>query len=177
MIPPAVISPSRTEYQSWKFFRNRSMVEQAMNCRCSWMLSHTIKRWRTAASAASPSKTTSTRCAVKEVIFPVAGEQTLRDLQAEYKQSGFYDQRVQMVMRGSYSNHYRRMVPHFACPGVLRRQLCLRAGHYGTGTDAQICGATGGLLSRAGDCPDRRSDQTRSNRLDPAGAADQPDRL
>lgn len=49
---------------------------------------------------------------VKEVIFPVAGEQTLRDLQAEYKQSGFYDQRVQTVMRGSYSNHYRRMLPH-----------------------------------------------------------------
>jgi hypothetical protein len=49
---------------------------------------------------------------VKEVIYPVAGEQTLHDLVAEYKQGGLYDQRVQTIMRGSYSNHYRRMVPH-----------------------------------------------------------------
>ncbi len=49
---------------------------------------------------------------VKEVIYPVAGEQTLHDLVAEYKQGGLYDQRVQTIMRGSYSNHYRRMVPN-----------------------------------------------------------------
>ncbi len=49
---------------------------------------------------------------VKEVIYPVASEQTLHDLVAEYKQGGLYDQRVQTIMRGSYSNHYRRMVPH-----------------------------------------------------------------
>ena len=48
---------------------------------------------------------------VKEVIYPVAGEQTLHDLVAEYRQGGLYDQRVQTIMRGSYSNHYRRMVP------------------------------------------------------------------
>jgi TnpA family transposase len=49
---------------------------------------------------------------VRKVIYPVAGEQTLHDLVAEYKQNGLYDQRVQTIMRGSYSNHYRRMVPH-----------------------------------------------------------------
>ncbi|MGC1951140.1 MAG: Tn3 family transposase [Gammaproteobacteria bacterium] len=59
-----------------------------------------------AASLESPEGT------VKDVIYPVAGEQTLRDLLAEYKHSGLYDRRVQTLMRGSYSNHYRRMVPH-----------------------------------------------------------------
>jgi TnpA family transposase len=50
--------------------------------------------------------------AVRNVIYPIAPEQTLHDLVAEYKQGGLYDQRVQIIMRGSYSNHYRRMVPH-----------------------------------------------------------------
>jgi TnpA family transposase len=49
---------------------------------------------------------------VRKVIYPVAGEQTLHDLVVEYKAGGLYDQRVQTIMRGSYSNHYRRMVPH-----------------------------------------------------------------
>jgi TnpA family transposase len=49
---------------------------------------------------------------VRKVIYPIAGEQTLHDLVTEYKQGGLYDQRVQTIMRGSYSNHYRRMVPH-----------------------------------------------------------------
>jgi hypothetical protein len=49
---------------------------------------------------------------VRKVVYPVAPEQTLRDLVAEYKQGGLYDQRIQTIMRGSYSNHYRRMVPH-----------------------------------------------------------------
>jgi hypothetical protein len=49
---------------------------------------------------------------VRRVVYPVAPEQTLRDLIAEYKQGGLYEQRVQTIMRGSYSNHYRRMVPH-----------------------------------------------------------------
>jgi TnpA family transposase len=49
---------------------------------------------------------------VRKVIYPIAGEQTLHDLVTEYKQGGLYEQRVQTIMRGSYSNHYRRMVPH-----------------------------------------------------------------
>ena len=48
---------------------------------------------------------------VKEIIFPVAPEQTLRDVIQEFKLSGSYDQQVQIIMRGSYGNHYRRMVP------------------------------------------------------------------
>jgi TnpA family transposase len=48
---------------------------------------------------------------VKEIIYPIAGEQTLRDLVQEFKLSGSYEQQVQTIMRGSYSNHYRRMVP------------------------------------------------------------------
>jgi len=49
---------------------------------------------------------------VRKVIYPIAPEQTLRDLVAEYKHGGLYEQRVQTIMRGSYSNHYRRMVPY-----------------------------------------------------------------
>jgi TnpA family transposase len=48
---------------------------------------------------------------VKEVIYPVAPEQTLRDLVQEFKADGSYEQKVQVFMRGSYSHHYRRMVP------------------------------------------------------------------
>jgi len=46
---------------------------------------------------------------VKEVIFPVVGEGTLRDLIAEYKSSGpTYRRTVQTKLKASYTNHYRR---------------------------------------------------------------------
>lgn len=48
---------------------------------------------------------------VKEVIYPIAGEQTLRDLITEFEVTGSYDERVRTKMRGSYSRHYRRMAP------------------------------------------------------------------
>lgn len=48
---------------------------------------------------------------VKEVIYPVVPEQTLRDLVQEFKSGGSYEQKVQTIMRGFYSHHYRRMVP------------------------------------------------------------------
>ena len=49
---------------------------------------------------------------VREVVFPVVSEQTLRDLVKEYKAGGStYQQQVQKAMRGPYSKHYRRMVP------------------------------------------------------------------
>jgi TnpA family transposase len=49
---------------------------------------------------------------VKEVIYPVASEQTLRDLVKEFKASGTaYRQKVHTVIRSSYSRHYRRLVP------------------------------------------------------------------
>ncbi|MDQ5853669.1 MAG: DUF4158 domain-containing protein, partial [Chloroflexota bacterium] len=48
---------------------------------------------------------------VREVIFPVAGEQVLRALVKEFKATGAYERQVQLVMRGSYSHHFRRMLP------------------------------------------------------------------
>jgi hypothetical protein len=59
--------------------------------------------------------------AVKEVIYPIASEQKLRDLVTEYRSSGpAYRRVVHTVMRGSYSRHYRRMLP------VLLRVLDFR---------------------------------------------------
>jgi TnpA family transposase len=49
---------------------------------------------------------------VQEVLYPVVGEQTLRDLVKEFKSSGpMFKTVVHTVMRASYSNHYRRMLP------------------------------------------------------------------
>jgi len=49
---------------------------------------------------------------VKEVIYPVASEQTLKDLVSEFKASGTaYREKVHTVIRSSYSCHYRRLVP------------------------------------------------------------------
>lgn len=49
---------------------------------------------------------------VREVLYPVVGEQTLRELVREYRTSGpTYHQRVYTVMRGSYQHHYRQVVP------------------------------------------------------------------
>jgi TnpA family transposase len=49
---------------------------------------------------------------IKQVLYPVVGEQTLKDLVKEYKSTGLaYRQRVHTVMRSSYASHYRRMVP------------------------------------------------------------------
>ena len=49
---------------------------------------------------------------VKEVIYPIVGEQTLKSLVREFKSTGTaYREKVYTVMRSSYSNHYRRMLP------------------------------------------------------------------
>ena len=49
---------------------------------------------------------------VDEVIYPVVGEQTLRDLVKEYHASGrSYREKAHTVMRGSYSHQYWRIVP------------------------------------------------------------------
>jgi TnpA family transposase len=49
---------------------------------------------------------------VKEVIYPVASEQTLKDLVLESRSSGpTYRYHIHTMMRNSYSKHYRRMVP------------------------------------------------------------------
>ena len=50
---------------------------------------------------------------VREVVFPVVGEQTLRDLVKEAKATGpTYRTTLRTVIRNSYKGHYRRMVPH-----------------------------------------------------------------
>ena len=49
---------------------------------------------------------------IEQVIYPVVSQKTLRDLVAEYKATGTaYRQRVHTVMRASFANHYRRMIP------------------------------------------------------------------
>jgi TnpA family transposase len=58
---------------------------------------------------------------VKDVIYPVASEQTLREVIAEFKATGAYDQQVRTKMRSSYGQHYRRMVP------ALLRHLTFRS--------------------------------------------------
>lgn len=49
---------------------------------------------------------------VRQVLFPVVNENTLAALVKEFKNTGSaYRQKVYTIMRSSYSNHYRRMVP------------------------------------------------------------------
>ncbi len=49
---------------------------------------------------------------VREVMYPVVGEQTLRDLVKEWKATGpTYRSTLRTVIRNSYKGHYRRMVP------------------------------------------------------------------
>ncbi|MFQ5853144.1 MAG: Tn3 family transposase, partial [Candidatus Binatia bacterium] len=49
---------------------------------------------------------------VRDVLYPVAGEQTLRDLVREFKSTGpAYRMQVQTRMHASYRSHYRRVVP------------------------------------------------------------------
>lgn len=49
---------------------------------------------------------------IKDVLYPVVGLQTLEDLVKEFKLDGeAYKQVVHKVIRASYSNHYRRMLP------------------------------------------------------------------
>lgn len=47
---------------------------------------------------------------VRDVIFPVVSEQTLRDVLAEYRASGTYQRQVYTKMRTSYGLHYRRLL-------------------------------------------------------------------
>jgi hypothetical protein len=55
---------------------------------------------------------------VRDVVYPVVGEQTLWDLVREQQASGrTFRQRLHTVMRASYQGHYRRMVPQLL--GVL----------------------------------------------------------
>ncbi|XUK60372.1 hypothetical protein ABMA10_00210 [Plantibacter sp. RU18] len=49
---------------------------------------------------------------VRDTVFPVVGEGTLQDLVREAKANqAAFQNRVRTVLRGSYTNHYRRMLP------------------------------------------------------------------
>jgi TnpA family transposase len=48
---------------------------------------------------------------VRQVIFPVVGEQTLRDLVREWQSGTLYRKSLRATIRNSYAGHYRRMVP------------------------------------------------------------------
>jgi hypothetical protein len=49
---------------------------------------------------------------VREVVFPIAGEQTLRALVKEWKATGpTYRRTLRTVIRSSYASHYRQIIP------------------------------------------------------------------
>ncbi len=67
---------------------------------------------------------------VREALFPVVGEATLRDLVREAKANErVFQARVRTVLRSSYSNHYRRMLPsllaalRFGCNNTAYRPV------------------------------------------------------
>lgn len=48
---------------------------------------------------------------IKEVLYPIAGEQTLRDLVRESSSTGAaYEKEIHSTIRASYASHYRRMM-------------------------------------------------------------------
>lgn len=49
---------------------------------------------------------------IKEVLYPVVSEQTLKDLVKEFKHTGpAYREKIHTIIRASYGTHYRRMIP------------------------------------------------------------------
>jgi TnpA family transposase len=48
---------------------------------------------------------------VRQVIFPIAGEQALHDLVREWQSGPIYHKSLRTTIRGSYTRHYRRVVP------------------------------------------------------------------
>lgn len=49
---------------------------------------------------------------IREVLYPIVNEQTLKDLVKEFKHTGLaYREKIHTVIRASYGSHYRRMVP------------------------------------------------------------------
>ena len=64
---------------------------------------------------------------VRDVVFPVVGEQTLRDLVKEAKATGpSYRTTLRTVIRNSYKGHYRRMVPEI----LQRLEFCSNNEHH-----------------------------------------------
>lgn len=49
---------------------------------------------------------------IRDVLYPIVSERTLSDIVQEFETSGpAHRQQIQHVMRGSYSHHYRRILP------------------------------------------------------------------
>jgi TnpA family transposase len=64
---------------------------------------------------------------VRDVVFPVVGEQTLRDLVKEAKATGpTYRTTLRTVIRNSYKGHYRRMVPQI----LQQLEFCSNNEHH-----------------------------------------------
>ncbi|KLU63705.1 Tn3 transposase DDE domain protein [Desulfosporosinus acididurans] len=56
---------------------------------------------------------------IKDVLYPIVSEQTLKDLVKEFKSTGpAYREKIHTVIRASYSSHYRRMIPEIL--GILQ---------------------------------------------------------
>lgn len=66
---------------------------------------------------------------VKEVIFPIVGEQVLDDVIREAEATESYEHQVRLVTRASYGHHYRRIIPelldvlNFRCNNDLHRPV------------------------------------------------------
>jgi hypothetical protein len=67
---------------------------------------------------------------VRRVIYPVAGEATLHELAKEAKaERAVFNSKVRTVLRGSYSHHYRRLLPDllaaitFRCNNTTHRPV------------------------------------------------------
>ena len=58
---------------------------------------------------------------IKDVLYPIVSEQTLKDLVKEFKSTGpTYREKIHTVIRASYGSHYRRMIPEIL--GILQFQ-------------------------------------------------------
>ncbi|MFO0949702.1 MAG: Tn3 family transposase [Isosphaeraceae bacterium] len=104
---------------------------------------------------------------VREVVFPVVGEQTLRDLAQEAKATGpTYRVTLRTVIRNSYKGHYRRMVPQILkaldfrsnnrrhrpviqALDLLKRYAETRLHNYSAEEDVPIDGVARGLWREA----------------------------
>jgi hypothetical protein len=110
---------------------------------------------------------------VRQVIYPVAGEVTLRDLAKEAKsEKATFTSKVRTVLRGSYSHHYRRLLPdllaalEFRCDNTTHRPV-MDACRYYTYLVATRCTTTTAWRPRT------KSDPTHTKR--PNTPAHQPD--
>ncbi|WP_310278721.1 hypothetical protein [Haloactinomyces albus] len=93
---------------------------------------------------------------VRSALYPVIGEKTLRELVKETKANErAFQARVRTVLRSSYSNHYRRMLPalmaalEFRCNNTAYRPIMQALDLLQSYADAV------GSTTRARRCPSR----------------------